>query len=157
MNRSPRRTSRRRPRSGQGPPPLRPSGLASENSSPTSLETWRPLGSGWKVRKLYNCVTGKQCAWFLLRWGLNQSRPPSSRSVHSAEAAGLGSARRLPGDVRQQPSERPHHFRRARPAELLVGSQRLRGDALRHHLCPHSAAEQVGYRRHFRSNRLADL
>lgn len=92
--------------------------------------------------------SGRRCHVVLVCRGAPrgpESPPPlSSRAVHSAEAAGLGPARRLPSDVCQQPSKWPHHLRWAHPAELLVGSQWLRGDAVCHHFRPHSATEPVG-------------
>lgn len=69
--------------------------------------------------------------------------PSSARTVHPAAAAGLDPAGRGAGHVRQQPAERSHHFRRSRPAELLVGPQRLCGHAVRHPVSPPAATEQV--------------
>lgn len=71
------------------------------------------------------------------------SRSPSSRTVFIAAVVGLGFAWSCTSDVRQQPSQRPHHFRGLDSAELLVGSQRLCGHTLCHYLSINHATEQV--------------
>lgn len=67
----------------------------------------------------------------------------SFRAVLPAAAAGLGLARRGPGDVCQQPPEWPRHFCRPHPAELLVGPKWLCGHALCNHFRSPIATEQV--------------
>lgn len=65
------------------------------------------------------------------------------RTVLLAAAAGLGSARSVPGDVRQQSPEWTRHLRGPHSAKLLVGPQRLCGHALCNYLCSHPATKQV--------------
>lgn len=98
----------------------------------------------------HTCNTSAHCLIFI--FFLNQicisefvlALTLSSRTVFPSSAAGLGPAWSRSGHVRQQPPERPGHFRRPDPPELLVGPQRFRGNTLCHYFCPYNAAKQVG-------------